>query len=271
MTLSCGAALDHLVTAAVALRWSTHIDMRQITVSPQRIASITFEHNATPQSHEFDLLTAISHRRSDRRLFGQISDAQAASRPIRDAAARYGAALTVLGPDARETLAAASIHSAEVRKYDPDYQAELRWWAGHSFDHEGIPPRALNNAADSAAVQIGRRFPVPRDGDVRERVTEDVDESTVLLLSTETDTRHDWVQSGRALSAILLEATAGGLATCTLTHLTEQSGSRTIVRSLADAAGVPQVLIRIGKPSPGPIPKQTPRLGAATVLTDRVM
>lgn len=268
MVISCGAALDHLDRAAVTFRWTTEVDALPVPCSPEHLARVRFVHGAHPQSHEFDLLTAINRRRSDRRPFEPVPVEPLVSEHMRQAAARYDTQITVLSPEARETLAEASRLSAGIRKYDATYQAELRWWAGHSFAAGGIPPNALARRSESSNVALGRQFPEPHGvGSRAERATS-VDESTVVLLSTKSDRRIDWLRCGQALSSILLEATADGLATCPLTHLTEQSGSRALVKSLAPESGVPQVLIRIGAASPaGEVPKPTPRRPMSSVLT----
>jgi hypothetical protein len=59
---------------------------------------------------------------------------------------------------------------------------------------------------------------------------------------------------------VLLEATMAGLATCTLTHITEQHAGRNLVASLIDQATTPQVLIRVGLgPDVVDLPPLTPR------------
>jgi hypothetical protein len=65
------------------------------------------------------------------------------------------------------------------------------------------------------------------------------------------------------LSAVLLDATMVGLATCTLTHITEVPASREIVAGLIGHSSqdiTPQVLIRVGRaPSIEDVPPPTPR------------
>ena len=71
-----------------------------------------------------------------------------------------------------------------------------------------------------------------------------------MVLSTHhEDARLDVLRCGEALSAVLLECTVVGLATCTLTHMTELASSREIVRELTGQRGTPQLLIRIGEAS----------------------
>ena len=60
----------------------------------------------------------------------------------------------------------------------------------------------------------------------RERRLEvDEDRSKVVVLSTYVDTRDSVLRRGELLSAVLLDATMAGLATCTLTHITEVPAS----------------------------------------------
>ncbi len=67
-----------------------------------------------------------------------------------------------------------------------------------------------------------------------------------MVLSTYEDSRRAALDCGEVLSDVLLEATEAGLATCTLTHLTELEASRDVVRALTGAEDNPQLLIRIG-------------------------
>ena len=71
------------------------------------------------------------------------------------------------------------------------------------------------------------------------------------------------LRCGEMLSAVLLDATMVGLATCTLTHITEMPASREIVAGLigqSSDAITPQVLVRVGRaPSIEDVPPPTPR------------
>ena len=59
-----------------------------------------------------------------------------------------------------------------------------------------------------------------------------------------------------------------GLATCTVTHVTELEASRDIIRELiSNAAAMPQVLIRVGtEPAGKSAPEPTPRRALRDVL-----
>jgi hypothetical protein len=81
-----------------------------------------------------------------------------------------------------------------------------------------------------------------------------------LALITNGDAVDDWLRAGHALSAALLTAAVAGLI-ASVHSLAETAGVRTLLRSLAMAAGQPQILMRVaaavrtgvelnGKPTP---------------------
>jgi hypothetical protein len=63
---------------------------------------------------------------------------------------------------------------------------------------------------------------------------------------TRGDTSLEVLRCGEALSTVLLERTVAGIATCTLTHLTEITPSRMVIPQLTRERGLPQLLIRVG-------------------------
>jgi len=80
------------------------------------------------------------------------------------------------------------------------------------------------------------------------------------VLSTYDDTHDSMLRCGEMLSAVLLDATMAGLATCTLTHITEVPTSRQILSTLIGQTATPQVLIRVGRvPAVKDVVPPTPR------------
>jgi hypothetical protein len=96
------------------------------------------------------------------------------------------------------------------------------------------------------------------------------DHAKIVVLSSDTYSRADALASGEALSAVLLECTMAGLATCTLTHVTEVSATREFVGALIGNDSQPQVLIRVGMaPAVEASPPVTPRRPLADVFHKR--
>ena len=211
---------------------------------------------------------AIRTRRTDRLPFGPPHAWAAVEPVVRSTIDPTMAALHVLSDTVRPQLAEASRLTEALRRYDTSYHAELHWWTGDSVTADGIPYSALASASERERVDIARSFPDPQHLDRRPEVTRD--QSVILVLSTYDDTRQDALGCGEVLSDILLEATMAGLATCTLSHLTELDASRSVIRELIGGAGEPQLLIRVGEaPAPGEPPAATPRRPLAEVLQTR--
>ena len=172
----------------------------------------------------------------------------------------------MISDELRPELAKASQLTESLRLYDSSYHTELYWWTGHYENSDGIPRSSLVSAAESDRVDFGRTFPVSAHNERPAGIGQD--QSTVLVLSTDEDTRDDAFRCGEALSAVLLECTLAGMATCTLSHLTELQSSRNLIGTLTGRAAMPQLLIRVGEaPVLGELPPMTPRRPLCDVLT----
>lgn len=261
--ISCGAALHHLSVGLLGLRWTTDIRYERRALSPDLLATIAFRRDARPRSHDFDMLTAIRRRRTDRRAFGTIEDIDSLIDSAVEQARELSVNVVALNEVQREGLVEATQSTAAARRYDSEYQTELHWWAGHSMASGGIPESSL--VAGSGAVPIGRTFPARQNAAAD--ASGSTDESTVLALGTASDSRMNWLRCGQALSAILLDATVRGAATCPVSHVTEVPRSRSIIARIAPEIGVPQMLVRIGRAPNGTPPPSTPRRPVNDVLT----
>ncbi|TPG32721.1 Acg family FMN-binding oxidoreductase [Mycolicibacterium hodleri] len=267
--LSCGAVLDHLRVAMAAAGWSANVDYFPNPNKHTHLASIDFTEMSFVTEGHRRRADAILQRRTDRLPFGPVPDWPGLEGMLRRAIDDDGAVLDVLGDDARPQLAEASQLTETLRLYDSSYHQELSWWTSPFDVSDGIPQSALVSAAESDRVDVGRTFPVTRHTERRLEVPED--RSRIVTLSALADTRDDILRCGEALSAVLLEATLAGMATCTLTHLTEVEASRDIVGGLTGRAH-PQALIRIGlAPALDDVPPPTPRRPLPDVLGSRLL
>lgn len=264
--IGCGAALDHLRVAIAAAGMNAIIERLPNPNNPDHLASIQF----TPMSYVTDghrlRAEAIWARHSDRLPLNPPSNWATFEPVLRSRIKEYEVQLDVLPESARARLAQASQLTESLRLYDSAYHAELHRWAVPFASSEGVPYDALTSAAEAQRVDVGRRFPTPHHAERRAQISED--RSMVAVLSTTTDTRVDALVAGEELSAVLLECTMAGLATCPLTHLTEVQVARDIVETLLGTVTLPQVLVRIGTaPVAEDIAPRTPRRPLDDVLT----
>ncbi|MEV2226103.1 hypothetical protein AB0E01_40490 [Nocardia vinacea] len=266
MVISCGAMLDHVRAAFAAHSWHTDIVRLPDPQQPQHLATIEFcPWPDSPKSARTGL-DAIHHRFTNRLPMLEPVESLAVVHTLRELVSPHNIELDVLDDSARPRLAAASQQSAALRRYDMLYQTELRWWTGHASTPEGVPPTSMVSDAEFARVGVGRVFPsVPHS----ERRAEIRDRAKLVVLSTTGESVQQWLHTGEALSAVLLECTAAGLATCPLTHITELPASRSVIANLLPHAEVPQVLIRIGTAPDEHAPPPTPRHPLTDVFTER--
>jgi hypothetical protein len=263
--LGCGAALHHLQVAMAASGWHTIIKRFPDPDDPDHIASLGF----TPVDHVSEndrrRADAILMRRSDRLPFSGPMDWESFEPMLYEVVDTDAVCLDVLPDDLRPQLAEASQIATSLRLFDSAYHTEVGWWTGEFRASDGIPYASLVSGAEADRVDVGRHFPVRAGGERRIEIPED--HAKIVLLSTDTDGREDALASGEALSAVLLECTMAGLATCTLTHITEVRTTRELVAALVSSDSQPQVLIRVGlAPAMENLPPITPRRPLADVF-----
>ncbi|MGW4370532.1 Acg family FMN-binding oxidoreductase [Nocardia takedensis] len=255
LVISCGAVLDHARTAFAAAGWECETTRFPDHNDPDLLAVLTLRPWSDPPPQILARAEAITARRTDRLPMAEPPHWQDLLSRLHTLPGEQEVHVDVVEESARPRLAAASEHTAAMQRYDMQYQSELRWWTGHSRPDEGIPPRALPTETDAARNPVGRPFPTAEHApgpDLEDR-------SRVAVLSTVADSPLDWLRAGEVLSALLLECTAAGAATCALTHLTELPAARRVVAGLIPDQRTPQILIRIGTALPAPHQPPTPR------------
>jgi hypothetical protein len=259
--MACGAVLDHFRVAMAASGYTAIVDRFPNPNNHLHVASIDF----TPLTYVTDghhrRANSILLRRTDRLPFAAPPGWDAFETELRLTVDSDLVRLDLVPEPLRPQLADASALTESLRLYDSSYHAELQWWTAGFDVADGIPHSSLVSAAESARVDIGRTFPVTHHRERRPEVA--VDHAEVAVLSTYDDMPLSVLRCGELLSALLLDATMAGLATCPLTHITELTASRALIAELIGQRShdiTPQVLIRIGlAPSLEDVRPPTPR------------
>ncbi|WP_225728989.1 MULTISPECIES: hypothetical protein [unclassified Nocardia] len=265
LVMSCGAMLHHLRTACAAYGW--HTDTLRLP-DPGRLdylAVVDFRRWPDPPAGVRARARAIEHRRTDRLPMLPPADFDELLHATRMLVHPHNLELDALPSDARDRLTVASQHAAAVRRYDMEYQTELHWWTGHTSGPEGVPKSVLASDAEFARVGVGRTFPsAPHSARRGELAT---DQARLLVLSSTGDSMLEWLHTGEALSAVLLECTAAGAASCALTHITELPAERKTIAALLPNPNLPQVVIRVGAAPADEDQQLSPRRPVADILT----
>jgi nitroreductase len=265
LLLSCGAALHHARTTLNAAGWSAVVDRLPDPERPDLLARIRLGHPTTPDPEAQRMAAAIRQRRTDRRAFGDRPVPEFELDKLRRFVESEGGYLHVVRPDQIVTLAISAELAAAAEIDDPDYRAELRRWTSRpAFAGDGVPP--------ATAVQPAlRRVPV-RDfvpggaAGLHGDADRDAGSAYVILFGAG-DQALDLLRGGEALSALLLLATADGLATAPLSDAVEVAWPRHLLRGLLAGIGDPYVVVRLGyRRTTEPLPS-APRRDPRDVIT----
>jgi hypothetical protein len=269
LLVSCGALVHHVVVAALALGLEP-----QVELLPTRDADLAARITLTPTGRspwtaDVQRAVAILRRTTDRTRFQDAPVPDAFFEQLWRAAEQQGAMLIRASDADRVLLDVLVAHAEEELRSDEAYLSELGHWV---FDPEqrpdradGIPLAAVDPGPGRAEEAPGRRFtgtstavsvPAPRAAE----------RPDLLLLTTAGDDPRDWLQAGKALSALLLEGTQLGLAAQPLGQVTDVPHERVRLRRELGLVGVPQLLLRLG-PAPRASALVVPRRDVDTVLS----
>lgn len=262
-TISCGAAAQTAVVAAAAL--GVQLQVSAEPTGGALVARLREVGVRLPEPHDRELLAAVTRRRTDR---GPLDiEALDGGLPFRlqDVAEAHDCVLRLVAtPGDRHGLARAIelAHHQLMRR--PEIDEELAAWVRSPRDlrRDGVPADATRGAVGSNAAEfVQRDFGRPGVAPAHER--EGADRPLVGILCSRADTPADWVASGRALMAVLLEATVGGASASYLNQPIELQQTRDLLRADLDLPGPAQLILRIGA---GAVVEATPRLPAREVI-----
>lgn len=242
--------------------------LRELAQAP--VATISWQGGKEELSGpEEALFGAIEHRYTSRAPFA--SDALTA-RQWREISTA-GACGTVSTDHVTEDFARAFLKlTAEVEARmvdDVAYLAEVKRWVDRG-PREGIPSGAIG-VHDSSGHYPGRDFSVGPDtagstlpaGEFEGRLQ-------LAVVHSVNDTPFDWLNAGRALERVSLQATAAGLRVGILGQALEQAATQQAVsEEYSSAVGRPvvvQQVVRLGYGDGSPRPAATPRRKLDEVL-----
>ncbi|WP_278265365.1 hypothetical protein [Nocardia sp. AG03] len=260
--LACGVMLHHADLAWAAAGWEPHLTRFPDPSVRAHLATLEPRRPHPPGEAEQVLGRAVDARYSDRMPMDAPPEWTTTAQVLDFLGDRSRTKVMSLDEDAVAELGRISQLTARLRRYDPRYGTELAWWsAGPEHGDAGVPADARPSAGERGRVPVGREFPA---GTAAPAEADGEDAAKVVVLCTEGDTAAELLDCGYALSAVLIECTAQGLSTCTVSHVVELPAARA---RLADLVGHPhpQVLVRIGTARTPP-PPRTPRLPIDRIL-----
>ncbi|MFF4812936.1 Acg family FMN-binding oxidoreductase [Micromonospora chersina] len=263
LTLSCGAALHHARVFLAAAGWAVTVERWPDPADPALLARLRATGPAHLDVAAARLVDAIPRRRTDRRAYGDRPVPEPVLARLRAAVEAEDAHLHIVRPDQMPMLAVSTGRAADAELADPEYREELRRWTDRpAGSGDGVPT--------ATAVRPGpRRVPL-RDyapgGAAGLTAGADFDRGAAyLILFGEQDEPAAWLRGGEALSALLLTATAEGLASAPLSDAIEVAWPRRMMRDLLAGIGDPYLVVRVGWGPDDDLPPAPRRTPAAVI------
>lgn len=260
LLISCGGALHHARVALAAAGWRADVQRFPDEQRPDLLARIRVVGRIETDPAAKELSAAISRRRTDRRAFGERPVVEQTLTRLRRLVESEGAYLHVVPDDRVPELAVSVDLAADANYFDPAHRTELTSWTHRpAWTGDGVPP---NTAVEPSLRRVPARNFLP-DGSPGLLAGADHDEgATYVIVFGTTDRPVDLLRGGEAMSALLLQATAEGLATAPITEAVEVAWPRQLLTRLLSGVGEPYLVVRLGYVESAeavpPSPRRTP-------------
>jgi nitroreductase len=267
LLISCGVALHHARTALAAAGWSDTVERLPDPGQPGLLARIHLGRPIPADPEAQRMAAAAKWRRTDRRAYGAHPVSETMLTRLRRFVESEGAYLHLVPEDQVPMLAISSERAAGAEHDDPAYLEELERWTNRpQWRGDGVSP-------DAAVQPELRRVPVrdfAPEGNAGLTAGRGVDKGAAyVIVFGLTDQRLDLLRGGEALSALLLLATAEGLATAPLSEAVEVTWPRHLLRDLLADVGEPYIAVRLGyRVAHDPLPPQIRRNAAETITIE---
>ncbi len=262
LIISCGAALHHFRVAAQHEGWKTVVRRVPDRGRDNLLAELRLEPaGGRPPKVADDLYAAIFTRRSDRRHHSAPPVSLSYLDYLTVSAARQGAsAVSLEGHHAQQQLSDMLLFARVIQDSNEAGLAEMARWMEDN-PHDGVPPANRLRTSGALATQLApvTRFPSGALADLPQRQHEP--QRNWIAIGTSSDDPLSRLRAGEALSALLLQGTADGLAVLPLSQAVEVDQTRGhLEERLFGGSLCLQIVVQVSRPDPDadPIP-QTPR------------
>lgn len=259
--LSCGAALLNARIGLAGLGWAADVELLPDGEDAPLLARLTPTGTAEVQADGHELAAAATRRATDRDPYDPRPVPDAVLDALRRAAEAESGFLHLVTPDESVEVDVLVARADRAQRSDPDYLAELQRWRTASA-RTGVPDDALPTVPAAAR---GSNPPL-RDFDARRLQGQEgrgadpplPEHPAVLVLGTDGHARRDWLRAGQVLQRVLLQATVAGVAAQPVTSVLEVPVLRGRLRAALCLIGHPQMVLRIGYGSQGPVTGRLP-------------
>lgn len=250
LIISCGAALNHLRVAARYFGYASSFETYPEPEYPGLLARFSLGGPCDTYAEDILKFGAIEKRRTHRFPFLPDPVPRSLLDILEQTARCHGTELDAFTDDDGRCQIAELVSAADrVQWHDKHFRRELAAWLtpNRSTRRDGIPgyARGVGNLSSDAEAFVVRTFDLGQGQAARDR--EIALHSPVLaVLSTQNDSRLDWLNAGMALSDLLLRAQVEDVSASFLNQAVEVPQTRASLEAMLRGKGHAQLLLRLG-------------------------
>ncbi len=270
LVISCGAALEYLCVSARFFGYNPLVTYDNPGNNPDFLARFSLGPKCKPDSLDTAMFEAIPRRHTNRMKFEDTPLPAGLAHQLQFVAGSDHVFVDVFEQESdRHELARLVSEGDRIQAADPQFRRELAGWihANRTRSRDGMPGYAhgTGDVTSFFTPLIVRTFDWGKGQGAK-------DEQLVMgspmlaILSTQNDTKTDWLNTGRALAKILLLLTDRGLSASFLNQPIEVPDLRPALKNKLSEPFEPQILIRIGY---GPESRPTPRRRVDEIIVKR--
>lgn len=269
LTISCGAALQHLTLALANFGLAATVESFPEPAQPDLLARLRVTGRQEPDDETRRLFAAIPRRRTNRRRFEDRALPPALFDGCQVAASGFGVWFQLVeGEETRLKAVELIMAGDRAQAADPAFRRELASWMhpSHTHSRDGLVGYALGVGMLESYVAplVVRTFDWGNSQAAKDEQL--VSGSPALaVLGSAADTPEDWLRTGQALARLLLLATDAGVSVSFFNQPNEVAALRPRLATLIGASGFPQLLVRLGY---GPDVRPSPRRPVAEVVLE---
>ena len=284
LTISCGAALSHLLIAIRHFGYQYKLELFADSNNKDLISRITVDNDRKePFSGENALFEAITKRRTNTLKFEDreleeslvsklrsvlVNDKEGASGRKEEEQEKVVWLHIVKEEVEKNSLADLIAEGDRIQLSDKRFRRELASWihSNRSHSKDGMPGYAFgyNDIMSHMGPFVLRTFDIGKGQAAKDRQLA-AGSPTLAILGTKPDEPMDWLKTGMALSRMLLKAQGENVWSSFLNQPIEVPELRSKVQELVkgEGKGFPQIMLRMGY---GRNVKPTPRRPVEDVL-----
>jgi hypothetical protein len=259
LIISCGAALELLCVSARFFGYVPHVSDDNPSRNPDFLGRFSFGERRQPDSIEVAMFKAIPHRHTNRGKFKTTQVPDDIIEQIELLANCHDVEFQVLTDSNRRDIARIVSEGDRIQAADPRFRRELAAWVHSNRSHssDGMPGYAhgIGDLPSMVGPLVVRTFDWGKGQAARDEQLV-MGSPLLVALKTSDDKQANWLNTGRALSKVLLMLTHYGLSASFLNQPIEVADLRPALTQNLGGEGNPQILLRIGY---GPETKPTPR------------